>query len=326
MTTRFVAARDVWSTVTKVVRQSRRNLAAIALGRGGGKMLPLRKGDTLVVDMSKGTVAHGATDPHEVAKFIRRGVLVCSRQGLHAKFVVTTQWLVSGSMNASVNSRDVLTEAAILTNEKGARELARKTIESWAVRPVTPRELKAAIENYRPPRFPAAKLPRPRKKGAQAQRVGALWIESGLVWSDEDDQSQADDRQLDRAVKGRRRRTGFDFNRIGFGRPDRFTREAKPGEWVIQIVEDEVLPPGRVVATRTYRYKGKERTVVAIEERATWTAITKATLKRGVKRVAQRSWNNRKTVVTGPDADAIMSLWSPATGKPLLAKFNGKSR
>jgi len=53
MITRFIAARDVWSAVTEKVRQSRRTLAAIAyLGRGGGKMLPLRRGDTLVVDMS----------------------------------------------------------------------------------------------------------------------------------------------------------------------------------------------------------------------------------------------------------------------------------
>lgn len=326
MTTQFIAARDVWSSVTQKVRQSRRTLAAIAyLGRGGGKMLPLRPGDTLVVDMSLGTVAHGATDPHEVAKFMEHEVVVCSRPGLHAKIVLTPQWLISGSMNASVNSRDVLAEAAILTNDKGARERARKTIEAWAVRPVTPQELKEAMKKYQPPKFPAAKVPRPRSNGAPLRRVGALWIEGSLVWTEEDDVSEADDRQFARAVKGRRRRTGFEFNRIGFGRPDRFTREAKPGEWVIQIVDGKVLPPARVVAVRTYRYGGKERTVVALEERESCRGVTWAQLKRGVKRATQRALGRQKVVLTGSTADAVLSLWSPSTGRPFLTKFNARS-
>lgn len=320
MTTRFIAARDVWRVVTETVRQSKRTLAAIAyLGRGGGKMLPLRKGDTLVVDMSLGTVAHGATDPHEVAKLMRKGVLVCSRPGLHAKFVVTPHWLVSGSMNASVNSRDVLAEAAILTNEKGARELAWKTIESWAVRPVTPREMKAAIENYRPPKFPAAKMP--KKKGRRVQRVGALWLEGGLEWTDDDDISESDDRQFVRVVKGRRHRTGFEFSRIGLGAPDRFSRDAKPGEWVIQVVEGEVLPPARVVGSRRYRYKGRERAIVAVEDRESWELIKWAQFKRGVMHATGRPIGRRKSVFTGATADAILSLWSPATGRPLRRKF-----
>lgn len=326
MTTRFIAARNVWSAVTQKVRQSRRTLAAIAyLGRGGRKMLPLRKGDTLVVDMSLGTVAHGATDPHEVAKLMKRGVVVCSRPGLHAKIVVTPRWLISGSMNASVNSRDVLAEAAILTSERGARELARKTIEGWAARPVTPRELKAAIEQYRPPKFPAARLPKPRTKGLPLRRVGALWIEGGLVWTKENDVSQADDRQFDKAVKGRRRRTGFEFSRIGLGYPDRFTREAKPGEWVIQVVEGQVLPPARVVAIRRYRYKGKERTVVALEDRESWRPVSWVQLKRGVKRVTRRPLTKRTSVFTGAASDAVLALWSPATGRPLLSRFNAGS-
>lgn len=325
MTTRFIAARDVWSSVTQKVRESRRTMAAIAyLGRGGAKLLPLRKGDTLVVDMSPGTVAHGATDPREVAKFIRKGVVVCSRPGLHAKFVVTSQWLVSGSMNASVNSRDVLAEAAILTNEKNARELALKTIESWAVRPVTPRELKAAIASYRPPKFPAARLPRKRREGAAPQRVGALWLEGGLEWQDDNEVSEADDRQFEKAVKGKRHRTGFEFTRVGLGRPDRFSRESRPGEWVIQVVDGEVLPPARVVAVRSYRFHGRTRTIVALEERAHWTSVSWAKFKRAARRHVGKKFVRQRAVFTAEVADTLMSLWSPKTGQPLTRRFSSR--
>lgn len=77
----LIVSRDVWRTVTPRLKKDKgRIVAAVAyLGTNGSDLLPLKPGDTLVVDMSLKTVAQGATNPAEVAKFMRRKVDVFSR-------------------------------------------------------------------------------------------------------------------------------------------------------------------------------------------------------------------------------------------------------
>ena len=79
----------LWKTLIARVKSARHVDAAIAyIGRGGAKLLPLSRGDNLVVDMSLATVRGGATDPSEIEKLIRRGVKVFTRRHLHSKLIV----------------------------------------------------------------------------------------------------------------------------------------------------------------------------------------------------------------------------------------------
>jgi hypothetical protein len=94
--TTFLVGEDLWKVLPKLVRSSRRVYAAIAyLGQDGAKLLPLKRGDRLVVDMSIATVKAGGTCPHEVEKLIKRGVKVFTRSNLHAKIVIADKkfWL-----------------------------------------------------------------------------------------------------------------------------------------------------------------------------------------------------------------------------------------
>ena len=76
-------------------------VAVAYFGTGASKLLPLRKGSTLIVDMSQAAVGSGQTNPSEILKLVNRGVDVHSVNNLHAKvFAVGNQAFV-GSTNVS---------------------------------------------------------------------------------------------------------------------------------------------------------------------------------------------------------------------------------
>ena len=73
--TRFVSNEEFWDEIQRHVSDGRRARAAVAyFGRDGAKLLKLKSGDTLVVDMSITAVRQGVTDPREVKKLKRAGV------------------------------------------------------------------------------------------------------------------------------------------------------------------------------------------------------------------------------------------------------------
>jgi hypothetical protein len=85
--TRFVSNDELWREIQRRVRDAKRVRAAIAyFGGHGAKLMPLKRGDSIVVDMSIGAVRQGVTNPREIRTLIGRGVRVFSRRFLHAKF------------------------------------------------------------------------------------------------------------------------------------------------------------------------------------------------------------------------------------------------
>ncbi len=72
---------ELWPIITKLARKSKRKHVAVAyLGQGASKILPLGKGDNLVIDMSQGAVKSGQTDPKEVEKYFKKGVNIYTAQ------------------------------------------------------------------------------------------------------------------------------------------------------------------------------------------------------------------------------------------------------
>jgi phosphatidylserine/phosphatidylglycerophosphate/cardiolipin synthase-like enzyme len=114
-TSRFIANNELWNEIHDRVAKGKHVSAAVAyIGRDGARLLPLKKGDCIVVGMSLGAVRQGATDPRAVRTLMSRGVRVFSRATLHAKFIVADGTLIASSANASHNSRDILDEAGII--------------------------------------------------------------------------------------------------------------------------------------------------------------------------------------------------------------------
>ena len=150
--TRFAYNDDLWREIKARVAKGKRVRAAFAyLGKGGAKLLALKKGDSLVVDMSLGAVRQGVTDPREIRRLMGRGVRVFSRGSLHAKFAVVDKTLIAGSANVSRNSNEILDEAGVITTDPAALRRAKDFFDQLCTEPVGKQYLKTCIAEYRPP-------------------------------------------------------------------------------------------------------------------------------------------------------------------------------
>jgi phosphatidylserine/phosphatidylglycerophosphate/cardiolipin synthase-like enzyme len=123
---------DLWRNAQRLVRWNRSLRSAIAyFGQKGAALLPFRKGDQLVIDLSIPSVRAGRSDPREIDKLLRRGVGVFSRANLHAKVIATEAETLVGSTNASGRAANILDEAAVLTSDpEVARQRLRQGIAS----------------------------------------------------------------------------------------------------------------------------------------------------------------------------------------------------
>lgn len=143
---------DLWPTITRLARRSKRNYIAVAyLSRGGSRLLPLGKGDSLLVDMSKKAVGSGQTDPNEIDRYLERGVRVFTCSNLHAKTYVFDNELVVASANVSKHSRETLIESGVLCQDKVMASRARGWIKRLLREPVTKEYVKLMKKIYNPP-------------------------------------------------------------------------------------------------------------------------------------------------------------------------------
>jgi hypothetical protein len=108
----------VWSAISKVCTGPGRRTAAIAfLGWDAPRLMPLRRGDVLVVNASDSALLAHATSPDALDAYVAAGVRVSSTPRLHAKVIVTNTHAVIGSANASTHSSE-LDEAIIVTDDQ----------------------------------------------------------------------------------------------------------------------------------------------------------------------------------------------------------------
>lgn len=144
----------IWPRLTELAKKSKRSYVAVAyLGNGATKLLPLKADSRLVVDLSENAVKSGQTSPHEILKFIARGVNVSSVGNLHAKIFVFRDHAFVGSANASSHSANTLIEAMIETTDKSTVSACRQSVESMGGEIVTPEYAKRMAKLYRPSRF-----------------------------------------------------------------------------------------------------------------------------------------------------------------------------
>lgn len=90
--------------------------------------LPLREGDTIVVNASVERVRAGVTDPRLIARWLEAGVEVSSNSDLHAKVVVCGNWVAVGSGNLSSLAATSQIEAMWVSNDPSLRKQTREFI------------------------------------------------------------------------------------------------------------------------------------------------------------------------------------------------------
>jgi hypothetical protein len=318
MMSRFLFNEALWDELENRIPRAKVVRAAVAyIGTGGSALLPLRRGDKLVVDMSLRSVRSGTTDPKEIKKFLREGVSVFSRGSLHAKFFVTDGVLIAGSSNISRHAKDTLDEAALLTDDQAAIARAARTFDQLCTEPVRKNYLDKCIAEYRPPKFgngPTASRKR-RSKVTQAR----LWIIAGLryVHIPEDEEAA-----VSRVVKKAEKKL-LDFERsevdyTHYTAPVGFFKQIREGDWVITCVKDkkgfDVSSPSRFLGIEDYpRGKGKRRYLLLLEKSTSGKAIRWSTFQQAAPTsiaAVHRANPRTRPIANDADADALLRLWN----------------
>ena len=121
---------SVWPRITEIVAQAKRTHAAISfLGEDAPDRLPLRQGDTLLVNAKPSNISSGAINPYAIERFLNSGVKVYSSPALHAKVIATDTHAIIGSANASASSASSA-EAIIITDERGILNDVREFVQN----------------------------------------------------------------------------------------------------------------------------------------------------------------------------------------------------
>jgi hypothetical protein len=323
--TRFAYNDDLWREIKTRVTKAKRVTAAVAyLGKGGAKLLPLKKGDSLVVDMSLGAVRQGVTDRREIRLLMGRGVRVFSRGSLHAKFILADKTLLAGSANISRNSNEILDEAGVITTDPAALCRAKDFFDHLCTEPVGNQYLKACIAEYRPPRFKAA-VERSRPGGKRSRRIveAKLWFLGGLVRLDLSEVARKSIERLERRAQKQLKQpeqTEVDWIRYG-GKP-KFLRQIRKGDWIVDCMKNgngrKVGPRAQVLSHDEWvSPRGTHYAMLMLESPSNGESMVLSDFRRRAKSVEPNlDHPNPRTrpIVDNDRADAILRMWT-ATGK-----------
>jgi hypothetical protein len=314
--TEFVDREGFWSCLARLKSPGNRVLGAVAyFGKGGAKLLPLLKGDTLLVDLSLSAVRQGVSDPREIKKLIDKGVKVYTRSSLHAKVFVVGKSVIVGSANISANARHYLDEAAIVTSVPSVVKAATTFIRSLCSEPVLPRYLEKCIAEYRPPRFKAARTQRQRRP---SRRRAKLWFLSGLQFIDPRQDRDLLDR-FEQEDSVHLNGTSSEVNWIRFGYKPRFFSDIVANNWIIDCTRTGrgrrvIGAPARVIRKRTYLSKsGKQYYLLMLERRSTEEETSLARFRQAVKSLVPELNNPRprtQPLSDGNRSDKVLRLWS----------------
>ena len=310
----------LWQTLISRVKSARHVDAAIAyIGRGGAKLLPLSRGDSLVVDMSLATVRGGATDPSEIEKLIRRGVKVFTRRHLHSKLIVADHFVIAGSANVSNRSYRLLDEAAILTNDTVAIRRAREFINRICTEPVGPIYLDECKRAYVAPHFASSDATGSRQSRAKHAKLWIVALRHGFSIPEGEvpryRRGEAKAKKLVKDAEGSKMENFFWPSR------PRMANELELGDWIIQVVkhtDDTVVvhPPARLLLVDSYvrdRKSGKERYVFHLELPKRGETMDWNKFRRTAKAVLKTELARRTKPVRDADsADAFLRLWTAA--------------
>jgi hypothetical protein len=332
VSTRFLSNDQLWREIQSRIRRAKRVRAAVAyFGGRGAKLLSLKDRDTLVVDMSIGAVRQGITNPGAVRTLMGRGVKVFSRGSLHAKFLLIDNALIASSANASLNSKEILDEAGIITTDPAAVRRAADFFEKLCTERVGRKYLKKCIAEYRPPKFkPAIERRQSRAKGSRRVVEAKLWFIGGLVAITlSDDARESIERVERRVAKRLKRPEQTEVSWIRYGRKPSFFRHLRIGDWIVDCNKEGrgryVGPPAQLLGIDKWESpRGARYAMLMLEAPSNGESMPLSQFRKKVAAIEPRlNRPNPRTRPIGDNdcADSILRLWT-ATGK--IAKGRGR--
>jgi hypothetical protein len=270
MATKFLGT-DPWRRISSFVRRAPRKcqVAVAYLGQGASKMLPLKKGSTLIVDFSDAAIKSRQTNPVEVVKFIKRGVEVHNVSNLHAKVFLIGKTAIIGSMNASRHSKNFLMEAAMETEDKRVVSSCRKWIVGLGGERISLDHAKDKVALYPKIIFAKNRNRGFRKKNKPSPKHSPLWIVplvSG-VWDSKDDEVNKMGKPT--AIKRLRSKRIYEPDSFRWLQ-DSFSRRVGNKHFIMQVVEEDgkflISPAARYLNQEKYKsINGQRRTMIFLE-------------------------------------------------------------
>lgn len=263
-------AHGVWSRLTALARSGKGASVAVPyFGSGASKLLPLKKGSTLVVRFDREAVRCGQVNPKEVIRLINDDVEVHACANLHAKVFVFGDTAIVGSANVSSSSANSLIEACVEVKGRRFAATCKRFIESLAGDKVGLEFAKTMVPLYRSPQFDGSRRVKARKARRVLPRHSDLWLVSlvSSKWKDIDyEQEEAGWSQAEKALTNPRKSDIETFAWWGPG----FLEKVKRGERVLMSTKIDkrkvlVSPPGRLLDIRRYRVKSRKRAIVYVE-------------------------------------------------------------
>jgi hypothetical protein len=237
---------EIWDRLTALAKKSKKSHVAVAyINSGSRRLLPLKRGSVLVVDLSARAVKSGSTNPSEVLKFVNAGVEVHTQENLHAKVFVFPRRVVIGSSNVSKNSQKNLIEAALESTDTDAVKAARGFVLSLTGDRIGPDYCKEMAKHYRPPKGPAGKTSCPTKS--------PIWVVPLTDWKSND--TETEQANIGRAVATKRLKSNL-FTLDEFLSDDIRFKNLSQGNRVLQIFEagrDLLIKcPGKVLYKKSF--------------------------------------------------------------------------
>lgn len=288
MTTKFLSF-DLWDKIISLAKKAKRKHIAVAyLGNNSTKLIPMRKGDTLVLDITFGAVENGQTDPFEVDKYLRAGVSVFNCTNLHAKVFVFDDRAIIGSSNLSVNSKNNLVEVGIITSDKKIVKDALRFIKSLQLERVSPEYIKLCKEKYKPI---SKGIPRKKSQEKVLPTYSRLWIlglSEGELTKEEKRIFERESKKLESKIKDASR---YEISWIISSSTSTIS-SIKEGDLIIQLLKRKAYPPARVLRKVKYKSTNKKKkyVMIFIEEekkgkRIPWSQFKKILSKVGLGKV-----------------------------------------
>lgn len=319
--TTFLSNEVLWQILSTQIKSAEHVEAAIAyFGQGGAKLLPLRKGDRLVVDMSLATVKTGGTDPREIEKLFKKGVEIFSRRNLHAKIILLDNNVIVGSANVSKRSYDVLDEAAILTTDPLVIKRTQEFIDRLCTEPVQSKYLEQCKQLYRLPRIIGKRSS--ETSGQQRVKHAKLWMVNLVECSvpeSEIERYEQGERKAQELIKDSVRSETDSFH---WSSKPKMADELEFGDWVIEVItyKDKtilVYPTAQLLFIDHYvreSKSGKQRYVFHVEtpkrgQTLTWKEFCKKA--KSILGLRELSKPRTQPIRDIQIADELLRFWTP---------------
>jgi PLD-like domain len=229
----FLHSENIWRELKALSRGRNRRLSIAVpyISRGGGKLLRLKLGDILVVDLTLENSSNGTVCPAELAQLQRKGVKVCFAPNLHAKVILCGQKAVVSSANLSRHSSDHLDEAGLLTTDTAVVREVREWFRERTVEEVTPEWLKQCDRVYKPPKRGGA-----QNRNGERRRPGrVVWLIGVEPTNYPEDEVAFEEEGARRARRELSNPRRSDVESVRWTGRVRFLNRVRKGDTVIQV-------------------------------------------------------------------------------------------